>query len=105
MLRFLGMVALLELGLLASLLAGRADDVYVLKPGPQLFVNDLLVERVEGVTRRVIQPQRFPDHPIIAAAGRLFDRIGRLEVERMEIAARSNGAIADRRAKRATVRG
>jgi len=42
---------------------------YRLRPGPQLFIDDFLIARAEGVARRVVEPKRFLEGPVITGAG------------------------------------
>ncbi len=42
---------------------------YELKPGPQLFVDDFLIEKSSGITRRVMAPPRTLQEPVLTGAG------------------------------------
>lgn len=47
-------------------------STYVLRPGPQLFIDDFLIEKSAGVERRVVQPTRTLSNPVVTgAAGHL----------------------------------
>ena len=65
-------------GFLVVLLSGAAAtcqelprspaQVYELRPGPQLFIDDFLIERSEGLTRRVVSPARSLTEPVLTGA-------------------------------------
>lgn len=62
----------LRVGFLAGCLfscqvAVVAEEPIVLRPGPQLLIDDFLVARSEGVHRTVVQPQRFLKEPIVTS--------------------------------------
>ena len=63
-----GIVALLPCDARGDEKARSPAAAYELKPGPQLFIDDFLIERVEGIQRRVMQPKRTLDEPVITAA-------------------------------------
>lgn len=44
------------------------SDPIPLAPGPHLLVDDYLIAKSDGVVRRVIQPRRFLDGPIVTGA-------------------------------------
>src|SRR5687767_13895068 len=63
-----------DLHVAASVARGQATPAskeasYRLRPGPQLFIDDFLIARAEGVVRRVIEPRRFLDAPVLTGAG------------------------------------
>ncbi|HEX5103599.1 MAG TPA: hypothetical protein VFV87_07310 [Pirellulaceae bacterium] len=53
---------------LSALLAQAAEQPKTLKSGVQLLVDDYLIGESQGVERKVVQPQRFLDGPIVTGA-------------------------------------
>lgn len=44
-----------------------ADKPIVLRQGPQLLIDDFLIAKSEGVTRKVMQPPRFLKEPVVTS--------------------------------------
>lgn len=60
----------LAMALISASVAGSAEpersrEPIVLKPGPHLLIDEYLIEKSTGVERKVVQPQRFLDEPIV----------------------------------------
>jgi hypothetical protein len=48
--------------------ASEANAPIALSPGPQLFLDDYLIARSQGVTRQVAQPKRLLKEPVVTSA-------------------------------------
>lgn len=65
----LGHVLILARGASGDEVVKSRNDVHPLQVGPHLFVDDFLIERSDGVVRRVMPPPRSLKDPVLTGAG------------------------------------